>query len=84
VRNVGLVYIDVTGVSRRAILKSVAKGMVVGEVKGGGRVIVGGQGDENISVTGGNGTGDNFDAGSINSARPLKDGAAGPSKGRYT
>ncbi|CAH0054912.1 unnamed protein product [Clonostachys solani] len=84
VRNVGLVYIDVTGVSRRAILKSVAKGMVVGEVKGGGRVIVGGQGDENISVTGGNGTGDNFDAGSINSARPLKDGAPGPSQPRYT
>ncbi|KAF2128042.1 hypothetical protein P153DRAFT_293815 [Dothidotthia symphoricarpi CBS 119687] len=33
VKNVGLVYIDVTGVSRRAILKSVAKGMVVGTVK---------------------------------------------------
>jgi spartin len=30
------------GVSRRAILKSVAKGMVVGNVKGGGQVIVGG------------------------------------------
>ncbi|MBE3045307.1 hypothetical protein IMZ48_22695, partial [Candidatus Bathyarchaeota archaeon] len=29
-KNVGLVYIDVTGVSRRAVLKSVAKGMVVG------------------------------------------------------
>jgi spartin len=33
VKNVGLVYIDVTGVSRRAIIKSVAKGMVVGKVK---------------------------------------------------
>ncbi|EOA91505.1 hypothetical protein ACJQWK_03148 [Exserohilum turcicum] len=33
VKNVGLVYIDVTGVSRKAILKSVAKGMVVGKVK---------------------------------------------------
>ncbi|KAI6779908.1 Spartin-like protein [Emericellopsis cladophorae] len=43
VKNVGLVYIDVTGVSRRAILKSVAKGMVVGNVKGGGQVIVGGE-----------------------------------------
>lgn len=43
VKNVGLVYIDVTGVSRRAILKSVAKGMVVGNVKGGGHVVVGGQ-----------------------------------------
>lgn len=42
VKNVGLVYIDVTGVSRRAILKSVAKGMVVGHVKGGGQVVVGG------------------------------------------
>lgn len=41
-KNVGLVYIDVTGVSRRAILKSVAKGMVVGKVKGGGEIIVGG------------------------------------------
>ncbi|KYK61398.1 hypothetical protein DCS_02540 [Drechmeria coniospora] len=40
-KNVGLVYIDVTGVSRRAILKGVAKGMVVGRVKGGGQVIVG-------------------------------------------
>ncbi|KAG9554541.1 hypothetical protein KCU79_g11372, partial [Aureobasidium melanogenum] len=42
VKNVGLVYIDVTGVSRRAVLKSVAKGMVVGKVRNGGQVIVGG------------------------------------------
>lgn len=42
VKNVGLVYIDVTGVSRRAVIKSVAKGMVVGHVKGGGQVVVGG------------------------------------------
>lgn len=41
VKNVGLVYIDVTGVSRRAVIKSVAKGMVVGKVKGGGEVVVG-------------------------------------------
>ncbi len=41
-KNVGLVYIDVTGVSRRAVLKSVAKGMVVGRAPGGGEVIVGG------------------------------------------
>jgi spartin len=33
VKNVGLVYIDVAGVSRRAVIKSVAKGMVVGRVK---------------------------------------------------
>lgn len=42
VKNVGLVYIDVTGVSRRAVIKSVAKGMVVGKVRGGGQIIVGG------------------------------------------
>lgn len=41
-KNVGLVYIDATGVSRKAIIKSVAKGMVVGKVKGGGDLIVGG------------------------------------------
>jgi spartin len=41
-KNVGLVYIDVTGVSRRAVLKSVAKGMVVGKTSDGGEVIVGG------------------------------------------
>jgi len=33
VRNVGLVYVDVTGVSRKAIIKSVAKGMVIGKVR---------------------------------------------------
>jgi spartin len=42
VKNVGLVYIDVTGVSRRAVIKSVAKGMVVGKVRGGGEVVVAG------------------------------------------
>ncbi|KAF2859330.1 hypothetical protein K470DRAFT_271641 [Piedraia hortae CBS 480.64] len=42
IKNVGLVYIDVTGVSRRAVIKSVAKGMVVGRVRGGGEVVVGG------------------------------------------
>lgn len=41
VKNVGLVYIDVTGVSRRAVIKSVAKGMVIGKVRGGGEVVVG-------------------------------------------
>ncbi|EHK98743.1 putative Spartin [Glarea lozoyensis 74030] len=41
-KNVGLVYIDATGVSRKAIVKSVAKGMVVGKVRGGGDLIVGG------------------------------------------
>jgi spartin len=42
VKNVGLVYVDATGVSRKAVVKSVAKGMVVGKVKGGGDLIVGG------------------------------------------
>jgi spartin len=41
VKNVGLVYIDVTGVSRKAIIKAVGKGMVIGKVKGGGEIIVG-------------------------------------------
>ena len=31
-KNVALVYIDAAGVSRRAIIKSIAKGMVVGKV----------------------------------------------------
>lgn len=58
VKNVGLVYIDVAGVSRRAVLKSVAKGMVVGKVKGGGQVIVGGgDGDNPAIVTAANGQG---------------------------
>ncbi|KKA27092.1 hypothetical protein TD95_001130 [Thielaviopsis punctulata] len=44
-KNVALVYIDVTGVSRKAILKSVAKGMVVGNVSNGGGKVVVGDGD---------------------------------------
>jgi len=40
-KNVGLVYIDVTGVSRKAIIKSVAKGMIVGRAPNGGDLIVG-------------------------------------------
>ncbi len=51
--NAGLVYIDVTGVSRRAILKSVAKGMVVGHTSDGNQVIVGGgEGDANMGPDG--------------------------------
>lgn len=51
VRNVGLVYVDASGVSRRAVIKSVAKGMVVGRVKkdNGGTeelIIYGGSEDE--------------------------------------
>ncbi|PIG84541.1 protein SPG20 [Aspergillus arachidicola] len=41
VKNVGLVYIDATGVSRKAVLKSVAKGMVVGRMRNGQQVLVG-------------------------------------------
>ncbi|KAA6414729.1 MAG: hypothetical protein FRX48_01479 [Lasallia pustulata] len=42
VKNVGLVYVDAAGVSRRAVIKSVAKGMVVGKMPGGGDLVVGG------------------------------------------
>ncbi|KAM0261481.1 hypothetical protein ACHAQJ_002162 [Trichoderma viride] len=65
-KNVGLVYIDVTGVSRRAILKSVAKGMVVGKVKGGGQIIVGGDnnGTNAAVVSGANGSGSGSGSGS--------------------
>lgn len=42
IKNVGLVYIDASGVSRKAILKSVAKGMVVGRMRDGKQVVVGG------------------------------------------
>ncbi|KAK4697409.1 spartin, partial [Lecanoromycetidae sp. Uapishka_2] len=41
VKNVGLVYVDAAGVSRRAVIKSVAKGMVVGKAPGGGDLVVG-------------------------------------------
>ncbi|KAH8152651.1 uncharacterized protein LAJ45_03492 [Morchella importuna] len=45
VTNVGLVYVDASGVSRRAVIKGVAKGMVIGKVRGGGDVIVPGPQD---------------------------------------
>lgn len=41
VKNVGLVYIDAVGVSRKAVLKSVAKGMVVGRMPNGQALVVG-------------------------------------------
>lgn len=41
-RNVGLVYIDASGVSRKAVIKSVAKGMVVGRMRDGKQLVVGG------------------------------------------
>lgn len=49
VKNVSLVYIDVTGVSRRAIITSVAKGMVVGKVRDKRGV------EQNVIVGGGDG-----------------------------
>lgn len=42
VMNVGLVYIDAAGVSRKAIVKGVAKGMVLGKMRNGGDLVVGG------------------------------------------
>jgi spartin len=48
-KNVGLVYIDAAGVSRKAIVKSVAKGMVVGKMRGGGDLVVGG-GDGGVAL----------------------------------
>lgn len=49
IKHVGLVYVDATGVSRRAVIKSVAKGMVIGRVRGGGEVVVDG-GDRPVAT----------------------------------
>jgi spartin len=51
IKNVGLVYIDATGVSRRALLKSVAKGMVVGKMRDGQQVVVGGGDGGHVSAS---------------------------------
>lgn len=72
-KNVGLVYIDATGVSRRAVVKGVAKGMVVGRVRGGGEVIVSdGSGERIDGLPAGWGDG------------PLGGPHAGPPSGRVT
>jgi len=71
-KNVGLVYIDASGVSRRAIVKGVAKGMVVGKVKGGGEVIVAGNNERIDGLPIGWGDG------------PLGGAHAGPPSGRAT
>lgn len=71
VKNVGLVYIDVTGVSRRAILKSVAKGMVVGKTSDGAQVIVGG-GDGGVLTQPDHNLKDSSDAASYVSALDKK------------
>ena len=41
IKNVGLVYVDAAGVSRKAVLKSVAKGMIVGRMPDGEQLVVG-------------------------------------------
>ncbi|TQS34432.1 hypothetical protein Golomagni_05186 [Golovinomyces magnicellulatus] len=46
VRNVGLVYIDASGISRRAIIKSLVKGMVVGKLPNGENLVVGSEGND--------------------------------------
>lgn len=44
VRNCGLVYIDATGVTRRAIIKSVVKGATIGRLSDGTELVVGNSG----------------------------------------
>ncbi len=73
VKNVGLVYVDAAGVSRKAVVKSVAKGMVLGRVKGGGDLVVGGDASLMATAPQQGGT-QNF--GSSGSTAGL--GAAGP------
>jgi spartin len=76
VKNVGLVYIDVTGVSRKAIIKSVAKGMVVGKVKdkkGNEQTVLVGGGDGGTVTPGDLGMG-----ASNNNAPPNQSGSAAP------
>lgn len=47
VKNVGLVYVDAAGVTRKAFIKSVAKGMVVGNMPDGSKLVVG-EGDGGV------------------------------------
>jgi len=56
VKNVALVYIDASGVSRKAILKSVAKGMVIGRLRDGKQVVVGGGDGGQVSLAAPGGT----------------------------
>ncbi|KAI0855203.1 senescence-associated protein-domain-containing protein [Xylaria cubensis] len=64
VKNVGLVYIDVTGVSRKAIIKAVGKGMLVGKVK------IGNNQTADVIV------GDDTGAGNGSTAQLVKDSAS--------
>lgn len=49
IRNVGLIYIDATGVTRKAVIKSVVKGMVVGKMPGGTNIIANGDGSYQLN-----------------------------------
>ncbi|KAI1821952.1 senescence-associated protein-domain-containing protein [Xylaria intraflava] len=75
VKNVALVYVDVTGVSRKAIIKAVGKGMVVGKVNIGNNqtadVIVGNDSSAVVAIKDGN-----------ESATPLAKGRASTSGAR--
>jgi spartin len=74
VKNVGLVYIDVCGVSRRAIIKSVARGMIVGKVKDGRQIVVGGTETPTTSPT--------MDNGAYKDGQSVKGDAASVSNGK--
>ncbi len=50
VRNVAVVYIDVRGVGRRALLKSSAKGFVKARLRNGEEIRLQGEGRENAGV----------------------------------
>lgn len=76
VKNVGLVYIDATGVSRKAVLKSAAKGMVVGRMRDGKEVLVGG-GDGGQVPSGGVPGGQPMGQASSSQAPPPAYGAPG-------
>ena len=69
-RNVGLVYVDAAGVSRKAVLKSVAKGMVVGRMPNGRTLVVG---DADAAGVAG-----------LGSAEPPRGSAATATQGRET
>ncbi|KAI9749911.1 MAG: hypothetical protein M1835_001472 [Candelina submexicana] len=84
VKNVGLVYIDATGVSRKAVVKSVAKGMVVGRVKGGGDLVVGGGDGGVVPAEFQNQQGNTGGGASQGSAPSYMSGAAaGPAGGKW-
>jgi spartin len=82
-KNVALVYIDASGVSRRAIVKSVAKGVVVGRVRGGGDLVVGGGGGGGVGGVDG-GVDGGGDGGQVFAAPPQHWKEKEAAEGRYT